>query len=105
MAHADDRPLTSLRVIVSRRAYDQNIRPRFVYRQPPMSTSDSGWSALVGDETPTELDDPGALVSIEVREVLQRWPELLAVLETSAPESQWTWDDDGRRYVPHLDHR
>lgn len=100
MAQSEERPLLGLRVIVSRRSHDGGIRPRFVYRQTPMSPSDSGWSALVGDESATELDDPGALVSEELAALLARWPELRRVFESAARESQWTWDDDGQRYVP-----
>ena len=100
MAQSEERPLLGLRVIVSRRSHDGGIRPRFVYRQTPMSPSDSGWSALVGDESTTELDDPGALVSEEIAVLISRWPELRRVFESETPEAQWTWDDDGQQYVP-----
>jgi hypothetical protein len=94
------RSMRGLKVIVSRRSAEAGIRPGFVYRQPPMSPSDSGWSALIGDETPEELDDPRALVSQDVGLLLERWPELGPVFDTKAPESEWTWDDDHERYVP-----
>jgi hypothetical protein len=80
---------------------EQGERPRFVYRQPPMGTADSGWSVLVGDESPDELDDPDAMLAMPVDALLERWPELGPVFETPDPESQWTWDDRRRDYVPH----
>jgi hypothetical protein len=100
MASFDDWPMLALNVIVSRRSQEQDSRPRYVYRQASMSPSDSGWSALVGDESPEELDNPDALLSEPVRFLLNRWPELRPVFETDAAESEWTWDDDGQRYVP-----
>ncbi len=44
----DDSPMLALRVVVSRRSHEGDIRPRFVYRDTPMSPSDSvgvHWSA------------------------------------------------------------
>jgi hypothetical protein len=86
-------------VIVSRRSHEQRLRPRFVYREAPMGAVDSGWSALVGDETREELDDPGAMVAQPVADLVARWPELQAVLDTDEPASQWQWDDDRQAYV------
>jgi hypothetical protein len=105
MASPDDWPMLALNVIVSRRSQEQDIRPRYVYRQAPMSPSDSGWSALVGDEPPDELDNPDALLSQPVEVLLDRWPELRPVFETDAPESEWTWDEDGQLYVPRTSHK
>jgi hypothetical protein len=105
MAQSEERPLLGLRVIVSRRSHDGGIRPRFVYRQTPMGPSDSGWSALVGDESKTELDDPEALVSEEIAVLISRWPELRQVFESEAPGTQWRWDDDEHRYVPLTERR
>ncbi len=92
--------MSELRVIVSRRAHEQGLRPRFVYREPPMGPSDSGWSALVGDESPAELDDPDAMLAADAADLVDRWPELRDVFESEAPESQWRWDAESDRYVP-----
>jgi hypothetical protein len=92
--------MSALRVIVSRRAHEQDLRPRFVYRDEPMGVSDSGWSALVGDESPEELDDPDAMLAQDAADLVGRWPELRGVFDTEALESQWRWDDESRRYVP-----
>jgi hypothetical protein len=93
-------PTPDLKVIVSRRSQEDGVRPGFVYRQHPMGPSDSGWSALIGDETPEELDDPRSLLSQDVGLLLDRWPELRPVFATEAPESEWTWDDARQQYVP-----
>ncbi|HEX4470898.1 MAG TPA: DUF2185 domain-containing protein [Nocardioides sp.] len=84
---------------MSRRSHEQRLRPRFLYREQPMGVTDSGWSALVGDESPDELDDPDAMLSQPVGELVERWPELRGVLETGRPESQWVWDDERQTYV------
>ncbi len=104
MASSDDGPMLDLTVIVSRRSQEQDIRPRYLYREAPMSPSDSGWSALIGDEAREELDNPDALLAQSVGFVLDRWPELRPVFETDAAESEWTWDDDLQRYVPRPPH-
>ncbi len=104
MASLDDGPMLDLNVIVSRRSQEQDIRPRYLYREAPMSPSDSGWSALIGDESHEELDNPDALLSQPVGFLLDRWPELRLVFETGAPESEWTWDDDAQQYVPRPSH-
>jgi hypothetical protein len=64
-----------------------------------MGTLDSGWSVLVGDESPEELDDPDAMLLQPVGDLVGRWPELRAVLETTDPTSQWQWDDGRQGYV------
>ncbi|WP_457206270.1 immunity protein Imm33 domain-containing protein [Nocardioides sp. P5_C9_2] len=86
--------------VVSRRAHVEDTRPRFVYRQPPMSPSDSGFSVMVGDESQAELDDPGALTSHALGVLLARWPELGPVFASRSVEGEWIWDESTRRYVP-----
>jgi hypothetical protein len=93
-------PESRLRAVVSRRVLEQGERPRFVYRQPPMGASDSGWSVLVGDESRAELDDPVAMLAHPLDELLAQWPELGAVFAGDEPESAWEWDDASAVYVP-----
>jgi hypothetical protein len=89
-------------VVVSRRSHEQDLRPRFLYREEPMSATDSGWSALVGDETRDELDDPDSMISRPLELLIESWPELRPVFETDEPESQWEWDDGRQEYVVRL---
>jgi hypothetical protein len=88
-----------VQVVVSRRAHQQDLRPRFVYRERPMGPADSGWSVLVGDESRGELDDPGAMLVLNAGSLTDRWPELESVFETEDLESQWHWDDGRGQYV------
>jgi hypothetical protein len=88
-----------LQVIVSRRPHETGARPHFVYRDVPLSTSDSGWCVLGGDETPEELDDPSSCLSQQMGLVLERWPELRPVFETGAQGSEWRWDEAAQEYV------
>jgi uncharacterized protein YegJ (DUF2314 family) len=46
-----DWPLLDKKILVSRRSHEQDLRPRWVYREEPDNDRDSGWRALVGDET------------------------------------------------------
>lgn len=55
----DDWPLLAKKVFVSRRSHEQDLRPGYVYRESPDNDRDSGWRALVGDETDEEVDDVG----------------------------------------------
>lgn len=96
----EDSPMLDLQVVVSRRSHEADARPQFVYREAPLSPSDSGWCALVGDESPEELDDPGSLLSQQLGFVLDRWPELRPVFEGGAPGSEWRWDEETGAYVP-----
>lgn len=96
----ENAPMLALRVIVSRRSHETDTRPHFVYRDAPLSDTDSGWCVLVGDETPEELDDPRSCLSQQLGFVLDRWPELGPVFEDGAEGSEWGWDEATRRYVP-----
>lgn len=100
IATFEDAPMLALRVIVSRRSHDTDTRPNFVYRDSPMSDSDSGWCVLVGDETQEELDDPDNCLSQQMGFVLDRWPELGPVFETGAQDSEWQWDESTQGYLP-----
>lgn len=88
------------KVFVSRRAEEDGVRPGYVYREAPDAPWDSGWRAVVGDESQAEADDPGSIVLQPVGDVVERWPELRAVLETPGPAGAWRWDPDAHAYVP-----
>lgn len=92
-------PLPTQQVIVSRRSHETGARPHFVYRDTPLSRSDSGWCVLVGDETAAELDDPSSCLSQSMDAVLDRWPELRPVFECGAQGSEWRWDGAAQQYV------
>jgi hypothetical protein len=89
------------KVFVSRRAEEDGIRPGFVYREAPDAPWDSGWRAVVGDESRAEADDPDSIVVELVRDVVARWPELRAVFESRKPGGAWRWDPAAQVYV-HL---
>lgn len=100
IATFEDAPMLALRVIVSRRSHETDTRPSFVYRDSPMSSSDSGWCVLVGDETQEELDDPGNCLSQQMGFVVDRWPELRPVFESGVEGSEWQWDEATQHYLP-----
>ncbi len=97
-----DVPLSEKKVIVSRRSLDQALRPGWVCRQDPVNPEDSGWMALVGDESDEELDDPASALIHPAGELMQRWPELESLLQGEQgeqPGSTWVWDESSGAYV------
>ena len=99
IAMPGDWPLLDKKILVSRRSHDQDVRPRYVYREPPDNDTDSGWRALVGDETDEEVGDAGYILLQPVGFVLNRWPELRPVFETETERSRWYWDERNQRYA------
>jgi hypothetical protein len=96
----DDWPLLGKKVFVSRRSHEQDVRPGFVYREDPDDERDSGWRALVGDESAEEVDDPDNVLLQDVGFLLDRWPELRPVFETDPRHGAWAWDAEARRFTP-----
>lgn len=93
-------PLLEKKMFVSRRSHDQDVRPGYVYREDPDNDRDSGWRALVGDESNAEVDDPGNVLLQDVGFLLDRWPELRPVFETDPALGEWAWDAQSKRYTP-----
>lgn len=91
---------TEQTVLVSRRVIDAGVRPGFLYREEPDTDEDSGWRAMVGDETRAEVDDPLSIRPQQVREFVSRWPEAKTLLESDPGPGEWRWDGDARAYVP-----
>jgi hypothetical protein len=84
---------------VSRRILDDDLRPAYVYRESSDGGRDSGWRAVLGDETPQEADDPATIRLEPLRVLLERWPELRPVLATDPLHGAWGWDEAQGRYV------
>lgn len=95
----EDWPLLEKKVFVSRRSHEDDVRPGFLYREAPDNEQDSGWRALVGDESDDEVDDPGSILLQSLGFLLDRWPELRPVLETDDESSEWAWDTGAARFV------
>jgi hypothetical protein len=100
MSTIEDWPLLEKRVLVSRRSHDGDLRPCWVYREPPDNEADSGWRALVGDEPDEEVNDPANVLPQQVGFLLERWPELRPVFATDPDNGGWSWDERSGRYRP-----
>lgn len=87
-------------MFVSRRSQDQDVRPEYVYREDPDNERDSGWRAMVGDETDDEINDAANVLLQDLGYLLDRWPELRPVFKTDPQNGEWVWDDDSSQYVP-----
>jgi len=94
-----DWPLLAKKAYVSRRCHDQDIRPGYLYRDDPLNEEDSGWCVMVGDETDDEINNPDNVLLQALGFLLDRWPELKAVLETDGRTREWLWDTDSATYL------
>lgn len=88
-----------LKVFVSRRVAEDGVRPGYVYREAPDAAWDSGWRAVVGDESRLEADDPASIVLQPVADVVARWPELRPVLASQKVRTAWRWDAEAQKYL------
>lgn len=98
----EDWQLLEKKMFVSRRSQDQDVRPAYVYREDPDNERDSGWRAMVGDETDDEINDAANVLLQDLRYLLDRWPELRSVFKTDPQNGEWVWDDASSQYVPAL---
>ena len=96
----EDWPLLEKKIFVSRRSHEQDVRPGYVYREDPDNERDSGWRALVGDESQDEVDDPNNVLLQNLGFLVDRWPELRPVLETDPAHGAWAWDEAVRAFRP-----
>lgn len=92
-------PLGQLNAVVSRRSHVEDLRPRYVCRDEPLSPTDSGWQVLVGDETHDELDDTSNVLLQPLGFLSDRWPGIRLVFEAGEVGSEWVWDDARASYV------
>lgn len=96
----EDWPLLEKKVFVSRRSHERDLRPQFVYREDPDNEQDSGWRALVGDETDEEINDASNVLLQNLGYLVDRWPDLRPVFKTDARRGEWIWDAGSATYVP-----
>lgn len=96
----DDWPLLAKKVCVSRRSHERDQRPRYISRTDPLRDDDSGWQALVGDETDAEVGNSANVLLQPLGYLIDRWPELRAVFRTDPVNGDWTWDDAKACYLP-----
>jgi hypothetical protein len=98
IALVDPWPLLEKKIIVTRRSHELDVRPRHVYRQDPNDERDSGWTALIGDETDEEVNDPSQLLAQSLGFLLDRWPEMRPVFESDPINAEWVWNEGDQRY-------
>ena len=95
----EDWPLLGKKILVSRRSHAEDVRPEYVYREDPDNERDSGWRALVGDESDDEANNPDNVLLQDLGFLLDRWPDLRPVFETDPANGAWGWDSRAGRYV------
>ncbi|WP_188836394.1 immunity protein Imm33 domain-containing protein [Flexivirga endophytica] len=99
IATPGDWPLLGKKAFVSRRCQDLDLRPRYLYREDPDNERDSGWRAMVGDESDDEINNPDNVLLQDLGFLLDRWPDLKPVLQTDPQNGEWFWNDDSETYV------
>ena len=72
------------RAFVSARVARDGEPVRFLYREAPDRTDDSGWRVFAGDESEEYSNAPGNAVVLPLRELIDRDPSLKDVLRTPA---------------------
>jgi hypothetical protein len=101
----DEDPLEDLAAFVSARLLeDDRLEPGVVTFDPDDHGHEladgrtvTGWQVFVGDETPDELDDPERIRLPSLGWLVQRYPDLLALVEShDGSEASWTRAEDGR---------
>lgn len=95
----EDWPLLEKKMFVSRRSHDHDVRPAYLYREDPDNERDSGWRAMVGDETDDEINDASNVLLQDLGYLLDRWPELRPVFKTDPRNGEWVWDPETSTYV------
>lgn len=95
----EDWPLLEKKMFVSRRSHDQDVRPSYLYREDPDNDRDSGWRAMVGDESDEEINDSANVLLKELGYVLDRWPELRPVFDTDPRNAEWVWHEASSSYI------
>jgi hypothetical protein len=70
--------------IVSARVVRDGEPARFLYREAPDRTEDSGWRVFAGDESDEYTNAPGNAVVVLLRDLLDRDPSLKEILRTPA---------------------
>jgi hypothetical protein len=107
--HDEEDPLEDLAAFVSARLLeDDRLEPGVVTFDPDDHGHElgdgrtvTGWQVFVGDETPDELDDPERIRLPSLGWLVQRYPDLLALVEThDGRETSWVRDARGR-LVPY----
>lgn len=98
IALLDDWPLLEKKVIVTRRSHELDLRPRHIFREDPRDERDSGWTALIGDETDEEVSDAGQFLAQSLGFLLDRWPEMRPVFESDPTNAEWVWNESAERY-------
>ena len=68
----------------------------------PTTITDSGWRAMVGDETDDEINDPSNVLLQNLGYLIDRWPELRPVFKTEPRNGSWIWDAIQSKYVQDL---
>jgi hypothetical protein len=99
IATIEDWPLLEKKMFVSRRSHDEDVRPSYVYREDPDNDQDSGWRAMVGDETDEEINDAANVLLQPLGYLLDRWPELRPVFKTDPSNAEWIWDQSALFYT------
>lgn len=72
------------RAIVSARVVRDGEPVRFLYREAPDRTDDSGWRVFAGDEGEEYSNEPNNAVALPLRDLIDRDPALKEILRTPA---------------------
>lgn len=87
--------------IVSKKVSQSDEAIGFLYREKAVFEHDSGWRFFSGAESDEYLDDTQNFETLPLNEVLNRAPEIEALL--NEPEGAWVWSDENDGFERLLD--
>ncbi|MFC0529887.1 immunity protein Imm33 domain-containing protein [Phytohabitans kaempferiae] len=73
--------------------WDDGEPPRFIERAPTSRPDDSGWLMVSGSESEQFMEDPTNFRIVHVRQLVDRFPPLKAVVDAPAGSSFHLRDD------------
>lgn len=85
------------KALVNRRIVEEDLAPKVLIFEQPANPSDSGWTLLLGSETPAEMSDRAMFLGPNLGWLAERYPRIVPCLEAAVP-GVFVWDDARQVY-------
>lgn len=87
------------KALANRRIIEEDIQPKVLIFETPSGPQDSGWTFLLGTETPEEMDDRATFLAPNLGWLAERYPAILPALGGGVPGAH-VWDEARQEYRP-----
>jgi hypothetical protein len=85
------------KAVANRRIVQEDLEPKVLIYEEPTSTNDSGWTFLLGTETPQDMNDREMFLGPNLGWLVERYPALLPVV-TNPKRGVHVYDEAKRQY-------